>query len=391
MNILMLGWELPPNNSGGLGVACYQMSKALAQKGATIDFVLPDDPGMYKYNHMKVHGIDKAFKQKRSTAYTGNIGQIRNLQTVYAARVKQIATTKKPDVIHVHDWLTMEAGLAAKKITNSPLVVHVHATEFDRSGGGYGNPVIHDIERSGLLMADEIIAVSNLTKNIIHEKYDIPLHKITVLHNASSSDELSLSNDASTYSYLDTLKQNGYTVVTVLCRLTIQKGLDHFLQAAALAHKKYDKLVFLIAGDGEQRNELIELSASLGIADSVFFTGFVKGQQWRDAYRVSDIFVLSSVSEPFGITALEAAAWKNAVVLTKQSGVSEVLQNVIKYDFWDHKRLADILVGIARSRALRLSLAKDVQSEYSKLSWKEVALQCEHVYQKAMEQEPVYA
>jgi len=165
----------------------------------------------------------------------------------------------------------------------------------------------------------------------------------------------------------------------------VQKGLTHLVRAAARASEKYDKLVFLFAGDGEQRDELIQLSAELGISDKIFFTGFVRGRQWRDAYNVSDVFVMSSVSEPFGLTALEAAHHNSALIISRQSGVGEVLQSILRYDFWDIDRLADQLVGIATSPALADSLRDDVRREYARLSWHDVAAKCERIY-SAMKQ-----
>jgi len=390
----MLGWELPPHNSGGLGVACYHMSKALALQGASIDFVVPYQAHHDDIDFMRVHSATQLPPLHRFGwgAYDGysEDGQIiqqvptslREIQQQYATFVQRfVETHDQPAAIHAHDWLTMEAGVLAKQLTGSPLVVHVHATEFDRSGNNYGNPLIHEIEEQALLVADRIIAVSNITKNIIVHRYNIPADKIEVVHNALDPGSLgSHTYDAITYRYLEHLKGEGYTVVGVVTRFTIQKGLVNFLRAAAKASSVYDKLVFLLAGDGEQRDELLRLSAELGIADKVFFTGFVRGQKWRDAYSVIDIFVMSSVSEPFGLTALEAAHHDTALVISKQSGVGEVLSNVFRYDFWDTTTLADELVGMATSHALLRSLKDNVKHEYAQISWRDVAAKCIHLY-----------
>ena len=186
--------------------------------------------------------------------------------------------------------------------------------------------------------------------------------------------------DHQTYKYLEWLKEEGYTIVATVTRFTIQKGLAHFVRAAARACEKHDKLVFLLAGDGEQRDELMALSAELGIADKVFFTGFVRGKQWRDAYNVADIFVMSSVSEPFGLTALEAAHYNSALIVTRQSGVGEVLHSIFRYDFWDTDVLADQIVGIATSQALASELKTNVKHEYARLSWHDVASKCMQLY-----------
>lgn len=397
MNILMLGWELPPHNSGGLGVACYHMSKALALNGAKIDFVVPYTAKHPGIDFMTIHGATKILPEHRYMlgAYdiydnktkkgAGDLSNMRGVQLQYIKFVEKLINKVKPDVVHCHDWLTMEAGVRAKEISGCPLVVHVHATEFDRSGRNNGNQLVHDIEYNGLMMADRIIAVSNITKNIIIDKYGIPSDKIEVVHNAIDANDLNdgYQYDNRTYAYLEALKSEGFTVVSTITRFTIQKGLFHFIRAAARASEKYDKLVFLLAGDGEQRDELIRLAADLGISDKVFFTGFVRGKQWRDAYSVSDVFVMSSVSEPFGLTALEAAHHGNALIITRQSGVGEVLSNIFRYDFWQEDVLADQMIGIATSAALRESLTENVKKEYTRLSWSDAAKSCLAAYTTA--------
>lgn len=402
MKILMLGWELPPHNSGGLGVACYHMSKALAQAGASIDFVLPYDAYHPDTEFMTIHaatrlnpihkfGLLGAYDSKMVDEIDLDKVDMKDLQTMrgvqkrYVKFVERLVKTiDTPDAIHAHDWLTMEAGMRAKQLTDAPLVVHVHATEFDRAGSfGSGNPVVHEIEYQGLMMADRIIAVSNITKNIIIHRYGIPADKIEVVHNAIDVASMgSHPYDGRTYTYLESLKNQGYTVVSTVTRFTAQKGLTQLVRGMARACEKYDKLVLLLAGDGEQRDELIALAAELGISDKIFFTGFVRGKQWRDAYNVSDVFVMSSVSEPFGLTALEAAHHGNALIISKQSGVGEVLNSIFRYDFWDTEKLADQLVGIATSPALKSSLQEDVKREYTRLSWHDVARKCLVLYER---------
>jgi glycosyltransferase involved in cell wall biosynthesis len=231
------------------------------------------------------------------------------------------------------------------------------------------------------MMADRIIAVSNITKSIIIKKYGIPADKIEVVYNAIDVASMGQYDyDRRTYKYLESLKDEGYTVIATVTRFTIQKGLTHFVRAAARACEKHHKLVFLLAGDGEQRDELMRLSADLGIADKVFFTGFVRGKQWRDAYNVADIFVMSSVSEPFGLTALEAAHHDSALIVSRQSGVGEVLHSIFRYDFWDVDALADQIVGIATSPALAHDLKANIKHEYSRISWSDVANQCMQIY-----------
>ena len=396
----MLGWELPPHNSGGLGVACYHMSKALALQGSTIDFVVPYSAHHPDIDYMTIHSAtkltpleryglgaydsDTVLERKLSDADVNDLTDMRGVQKRYVEFVEQLVIQSTPEAIHAHDWLTMEAGMRAKQLTNAPLIVHVHATEFDRSGEKSGNPIVHDIEYQGLMMADRIIAVSNITKSIIIHKYGIPADKIEVIHNAIDPSSLDdgYSYDQRTYSYLEALKQEGHTVVSTVTRFTIQKGLTHFIRAAARACEKYDKFAFLLAGDGEQRDELIALAAELGIADKVFFAGFVRGKQWRDAYSVADIFVMSSVSEPFGLTALEAAHHDSALIISRQSGVGEVLHSIFRYDFWDTDMLADQMIAIATSEGLSRSLKTNIKQEYSNISWHDVAKDCLGIYTK---------
>jgi glycosyltransferase involved in cell wall biosynthesis len=384
MKILMLGWELPPHNSGGLGVACYYMSQALAQQGVSIDFVLPYTADHDDVTFMTVHAAtneNPLFKTGMGAYYSSRSHSIQNIQKKYTRFVLQLAKTSKPHVVHAHDWLTMDAGIAVKQAQGTPLIVHVHATEFDRSGETYGNPLVHDIEQEGLMMADRIIAVSDITKQMIVKRYHIPEEKIEVIHNSINPESLAGHiYDTNTYLYLESLKQEGYSVVSSIGRLTIQKGLHYFLHAAARASEKCDTLLFLIAGDGEQRDELIQLSADLGIADKIFFTGFVRGRAWRDAYAVSDMFVMSSVSEPFGLTALEAAAHDTAVLISKQSGVGEVMHNVFRFDYWDIDRLADQMIAINSSQALRETLVENVYNEFQHMSWSKVADKITHLY-----------
>jgi glycogen synthase len=207
--------------------------------------------------------------------------------------------------------------------------------------------------------------------------------KIDVVHNAIDASSMGDYNyDGRTYNYLEALRAEGYTVVSTVTRFTAQKGLTQLMHGFARASEKYDKLVLLLAGDGEKRDELIALSAELGVADKVYFTGFIRGKQWRDAYSVADVFVMSSVSEPFGITALEAAHYDSALIITKQSGVGEVLKSILRYDFWDTEKLADQLVAIATSPALSRQLKSDIKNEYARLSWHDVARTCLHLYKR---------
>ena len=395
----MLGWELPPHNSGGLGVACLNLSHALANQGADIDFVVPyeADHSAIKYMHvLSAMHIDPLFRYGGGGAYdsdrvhdaiieskdSNKMYSIREVQHNYCEFVNRYLMEYKPDVVHAHDWLTFEAGVLAKKNYGIPLIAHVHATEYDRSGMHGGNPLVHEIERQGLLWADKIFAVSEATKRQIHEKYDIPLDKIDVVYNSLDEGFLkdSYEYQGEQYKYLEGLKDQGYTIVSTVGRFTIQKGLSHMMRAATRALEKEKKLIFVFAGDGEQKHELMRQAADYRISSNVIFTGFVRGKRLRDIYSLSDIFVMSSVSEPFGLTALEAAHHGNVLILTKQSGVAEVLRDVMSYDFWDEDKLADEIVAIAESKALQQTLKERILQEYTRISWQDVAKKCLRVY-----------
>jgi len=306
---------------------------------------------------------------------------IRTLQRRYMAYVEKLVRHKTPDIIHAHDWLTFEAAVLAKQITGKPLIAHVHATEFDRSGEHHGNPIVHDIEYNGLLMADHIIAVSQATKDLIVRRYQIPPDRISVVHNSMNPLDVSAAqNEDNSYIYLEQMKQRGYKVVVSISRLTVQKGLNYLLSAAAAVVERDPKVLFLLAGSGELRDELLEQSANLGIASNVLFSDFVRGKAWRDTYRIADIFVMSSVSEPFGLTALEAAQFGPVICLSKQSGVSEVLSHALKFDYWDTDRLANFILTATSEPALVDSLTTNSRREISHMSWDKAADKIMHLY-----------
>ena len=394
----MLGWELPPHNSGGLGVACLNMARALSHEGADIDFVLPYSAEHPKVKFMQIlsathldpihrygGGAYDSFNIENSTIPDldrDRLVSVREIQKEYCDYIKEYLVTHKPDVVHAHDWLTYEAGILAKKEYGIPLIAHVHATEFDRSGMQIGNPLIHEIEYEGLMLADRIIAVSEITKRIIHEKYQIPLNKIDVIYNSLDEeyDKDEYAFDSSMYSYIKKLKSLDYTIISTVGRFTIQKGLHNLMNAAAIALSKNPKLIFIFAGDGEEKNKLIELAAQLGISKNVIFTGFIRGRRLRDIYSISDIFVMSSISEPFGLTALEAAHHGDALILTKQSGVSEIIWSALKYDYWDEKKLAEEILSIADNPSLKKSLKKSITNEYHTMSWEKGAKKCLNIY-----------
>lgn len=403
MKILMLGWELPPHNSGGLGVACLNLARALARQGVDIDFVVPyfaEHPDIDFMNVLSATHLDPVYrygggayeslklfeKMIPTVSNPDELVSIRDVQKTYCEFVDQYLAHTQPELVHAHDWLTYEAGMLAKREHDIPLIAHVHATEYDRAGMHAGNPLIHEVEQQGLLMADRIIAVSEATKRLVHEKYHIPLSKIDVVYNSLDENYQrgDYSFDQNPYGYLNNLKQNGWSIISTVGRFTIQKGLHNLMYGAARAISKNPKLMFLFAGDGEERNDLIELAARLGISRNVIFTGFIRGKRLRDVYSISDIFVMSSISEPFGLTALEAAHHGDALILTKQSGVAEVIWSAMTYDFWDEEKLANEILAIVENPALKRTLQAGVMHEYRQISWDKVVKKCIKIYNRTI-------
>lgn len=377
----MLGWELPPHNSGGLGVVCHQLCRALSDRDIDIEFVLPYSAD-HKIDFMQVthaHPQGVVDVQKSGIAYDSYkyiysdgreesvdlYGQVK----MYEHAVGQLVDDREFDIIHAHDWLTFRAGLRARQKTGKPLIVHVHSVESDRAGGNGGNPLVREIEELGFLMADRIIAVSQHTKNTIMHDYHIPGAKIDVVHNSIEKNDMPVISDQNVYVYLQALREQGWKVVVNVGRLTVQKGLPNLLKAAQKVIQKSPKTMFLIVGNGEQFYELLDQAAELGIGANVVFTGFQRGQAWRDAFDVGDLFVMPSISEPFGLTPLEAIQYGTPSLISKQSGVSEVLSNCLKVDFWDIDEMANLITAAVDNPALREELRNNMLKEYDRLSW----------------------
>lgn len=396
VKILMLGWELPPHNSGGLGVACYQLCRVLARKGADIEFVVPytaEHPGI---DFMQIHAAHSqdvravlqagiAYDSFRYVKHNGDVEHIDMFgqSAMYEQAVGRIVSLGQYNVIHAHDWLTCRAAVRAKTLTGLPLIVHMHSIESDRAGRHFGgNPMVREIEQTALQLADRIVSVSEYTKQAIVREYDIPASKIEVVHNHTDPEVLlpDVSGD-NTYQYLDVMRQLGYRVIVNVGRLTIQKGLTNLLRAFQIVHQHAPKTFLLIVGSGEQRDELVRLAADLGIGTNVLFTGFQRGKKWRDAFSIGDLFVMPSVSEPFGLTALEAIAFGTPVLISKQSGVSEVLRNALKVDFWNVDDMANKMVALVQNDSLRDELYANALQEYKRRSWNEAAEKLLQLYE----------
>ena len=386
VHVLMFGWEFPPYSSGGLGTACYGLTKSLAKKGTHITFVLPyypdGDADFLDIVSTKItfKRVDSPLRPYLSAARYSVLKGKANTPIMYGESLfdevyrygeeaKRIASETDFDVIHCHDWMTFMAGIFSKRLKHKPLVVHVHSTEFDRTGGNSVNQYVYDIERYGMEQADMVIAVSNFTKRLIMQHYGIPEWKIKVVHNAVDQRQLS-----------DEHVQRRQKTVLFLGRITLQKGPDYFLYAAKKVLEHDPDVRFIIAGKGDMERFIIEKSAELGISKNVLFAGFLKGKEIDKAYRMADLYVMPSVSEPFGITALEAIQAGTPVLISKQSGVSEVIAHALKADFWDVNDLANKILAILRYRTLSHVMSEHASQEITKFSWDTPAQKCIDIY-----------
>ena len=389
--VLMFGWEFPPHNSGGLGVACMGLSRALAKEGFEIIFVLPKQvPVGEAHIRFRFAGVDnikfRAIDSSLSPYLTsGKYGKLfgggsgiygPNLISEvkrYAVLAGKIAEEEEFDIIYAHDWLSFGAGLEAKRVSGKPLIVQVHATEFDRCGGPNGiNNEVYELEKAGMEDADCVITVSQFTKDMVTRHYGIPPQKVIVLHNAIDDNTFPYRPNGN--SRLSALKSAGYKIVLFVGRITLQKGPDYFVRAAKRVLEYNSKVIFLMAGSGDMQRQVMQEAAYLGIGDKVLFPGFLRDQELADAYDMADLYVLPSVSEPFGITPLEAMKMGTPVIISKQSGVSEIVKNALKVDFWDVEEMAGKILSVVGYPALRQSLAENARAEADKLTWADAAL-----------------
>ncbi|MFH0867615.1 MAG: glycosyltransferase family 4 protein [Bacteroidota bacterium] len=423
MRVLMFGWEFPPHITGGLGTACFGLTKALLKQGVEVLFVVPKAYGDESQEAVRIINASDVNIDITNTIYQEYWKQITYMEigsnlipyvspeefeniisqnifdrsdfdqsvfsnrfvfsgkygkdlmqevTRYALVASTLAATNVFDVIHAHDWLTYPAGIAAKNISGKPLVVHVHATEFDRSGENI-NPNVYDIERKGMEAADMVITVSNLTRQIVIDRYGIHPDKVVTVHNAVDAP----LNPA----VLDAKKQVKEKVVTFLGRVTFQKGPDYFVEAANKVLQKDGNVRFVMAGQGDMLNRMIKRVAQLRISTKFHFTGFLKGDDVDRMFAMSDVYVMPSVSEPFGISPLEAMRSSVPVVISKQSGVAEVLRYAMKVDFWDIDALSDAVYGLLHYDAISKMFMKYGKEEVDNMKWDNSAMRVKYVYE----------
>ena len=415
----MFGWEFPPHILGGLGTASYGITKGIAQNGdMDITFVIPKPWGDEPKEYAKIIGANctpVAWRDVNWDYVQGRIGNVMDPQLYYDLRdhiysdfnymntndlgciefsgrypdnlleeinnysivAGVIARTIPCDIIHAHDWLTYPAGIHAKQVTGKPLVIHVHATDFDRSRG-HVNPTVFNIERDGMIHADHIITVSNLTRRTVIEHYGIPPEKVTTVHNAVEP----LSQE-----YLEIKPPHKHDkVVTFLGRITMQKGPEYFVEAAAQVLHKMHNVQFVMAGSGDMMEKMINLAAKRDIADRFHFTGFLKGKQVYEMLAASDVYIMPSVSEPFGISPLEAMQMGVPSIISKQSGCAEILDNVIKVDYWDTNAIADAVYSILMYPAMYKQLRDYGRDEVGRIVWKKAGAKIIDIYKRLVNQ-----
>lgn len=392
----MFGWEFPPYNSGGLGVACQGLAEALAAKNVEVIFVLPkkipvkNEPFRFRFanvpnltiaeiNSLLVPYItSEKYALLKGVEPGGQYGATLFEEVKrYAFLARAIAKSEQHDVIHAHDWLSFGAGIGANSISGRPLIAHVHATEVDRTAG-HSNQLIYDKEREGVHKADRVVAVSEFTKKVLQDHYGVSGNKVSVVHNGIDSSHYYIGKDDSPV--LHELKEAGYKIVLFLGRITIMKGPDYFLKAAKKVLEYEPKAIFVMAGSGDMEGQIMREAAEMGISDKVLFTGFVRGKELSEVYKSADLFVLPSVAEPFGLTPLESLLHGTPVLISKQSGASEVLKNALKTDFWDVDDMADKILSVISYPSLHDTLAVNGSKDAYSCNWGKAASECINVY-----------
>lgn len=414
----MFGWEYPPLHTGGLGVACQGLVQGLTKNGVKVTLVLPMDLQGHPDAHM-LRGpadatgtveLDEAsvrFVQSALQPYEGfaeyaermrsiGIGNVatpgRSIADLYGPDLgaavwryaeQAVSMTKdlNPDVVHCHDWMTYEAGIRASKYHRVPMVAHIHATEFDRTHN-QPNQWIADQERNGFLMADKIIAVSNYTKNLLVQHYGINPHKITVVYNGHDAPHPHLHMRHANV-VTDAAKKHP-PLVLFLGRMTMQKNPVLFLEVAKLVTDAKPETRFVMAGDGGMLRELVDRACAMGLSENVIFTGKVGKREADQLYRQADCFVMPSVSEPFGLVALEAIAHGTPVILSRQSGAAEVVDHAFKVDFWDTHKMADCILTVLREEPLARQLRSEAPAILKRLSWKNQAGEVASLYKRIL-------
>jgi glycogen(starch) synthase len=388
VKVLMLGWEFPPHISGGLGTACQGITRGLAARGVEVLFVVPRAHGDEQAEATKIVGASELAVSSALTpylnrsAYAQRRGLMRGSDSYgpdllaevgrYALAAAEIARTHASDVIHAHDWMTIPAGIAAREATDRPLVLHMHACEYDRSGDAVDERV-REIEARGIAEADRVVCVSQLTATQLERRYGAEPSKLRVVHNAVAQRKQRVPRRRT---------RKGSRIVLFLGRITYQKGPECFLEAAAHVVQVEPDVRFVMSGSGDLLPAMIELSAELGLARHISFTGFLRGAEVERMYRLADVYVMPSVSEPFGIAPLEAILQGKPVILSRQSGVCEVLQHALKFEPGDALDLADKILAVLHHCALSEMLVREGRKEVRALAWEDAGAKLLEVYEE---------
>jgi glycosyltransferase involved in cell wall biosynthesis len=414
----MFGWEFPPHILGGLGTASFGLIRGMSmQSDMDIAFVMPKPWGDEDQSFLKIIGANHTPVVWKDVSYdyvAGRLSKYMDPQEYFNLRdhiyadfsyryvnelgciefsgrypdnlmeeinnysivAGVIARTEQYDVIHAHDWLTYPAGIHAKNVSGKPLVIHVHATDYDRSRGNV-NPEVYNIEKNGMDYSDHIITVSNLTRNTVIEKYNQNPAKVTTVHNAVEP----LSKDILSIPDRRGVKEK---IVTFLGRITMQKGPEYYVEAAAKVLARSENVRFIMAGSGDMMNQMIRLAAKRNISDRFHFTGFMKGKQVYEIFKSSDVYVMPSVSEPFGISPLEAMQCGVPSIISKQSGCAEILNYAIKIDFWDIDALADSIYGLITYPALHKFLKEEGLREVNNIKWEYAGQNVRSIYDRVL-------
>ncbi len=403
MRVLTFGWEFPPAQSGGLGFACQSLTQELLQNGVEVIFVLPktqeahgdakfvfaDDERIAKVRHVDTTPLP--YQNSSSTidvivGYDKNGKAIIKSRTIieeahrFAHQAAIIAKEEEFDVIHAHDWTSYLAGVAAKIASGKPLILHVHATSFDQAAGDNVDPSIYKIEKECFALADKVVTVSQFTKEIVVNKHHVPETKVEVVHNGCNPEEPKRLEPT-----LTELKRQGKKIVLYHGRITIQKGVDHFVRAARRVVDADPDVVFVISGSGDMTTQIMDMVGSLGLSKNVLFAGALWYEDRDRMYQSADLMVMPSVSEPFGLVPLEALQHGTPSVITKQSGVAEVLSHVLKVDFWDVDEMANQILSSLRYPVIRQQMVNEGRQQMKGMSWRQASAKMLAVYRNLVQ------
>jgi len=389
MKILMLGWEFPPFIKGGLGPATADLAREIAKREHKLTFVLPYKLSVSsKYFNIIFAGEKPEYTnlyEAYNTAHTINredinpdekTRQIRSMideVKLYAQRLKKILKDIDYEIVHAHDWLTMPAGLTAKAFSR-PLVSHIHSTEYYRSGGQGANSQVFDIEYQGMHQSDKVVCISSHVKGVVTKHYSIPESKINIVHNGVGWNAWKIDREK-----INKLKKR-HKLVVYVGRLTIQKGVDYLLQAVKLVKEYEPEALFIIIGDGDMKEQLVNYTISENLMRHVVFTSWLDHEEIVDYYAAADLLVMPSVAEPFGLVALEAALFDTPVIMSKTSGVSDVFKHCLRVDFWDIKMLASHIINVLRKNSLKQELTLNGQRNAQVITWAKAAAKVEKIY-----------